>query len=121
MDEKKIRKKGYDKEGLVARSGKTDKLILNQALDNFTEQSNFEKSLDKHIDFLKKMQRIRTYTILKYQKLLQNMEIFESEEENKREEQKEDEQDNNNSKDDQKTDSGESQEREEEDSINRRG
>ena len=43
---RKNSKKGYDKEGLVARSGKTDKLILNQALDNFTEQSNFEKSLD---------------------------------------------------------------------------
>ena len=43
---RKNSKKGYDKEGLVARSGKTDKLILNQALDNFIEQSNFEKSLD---------------------------------------------------------------------------
>ncbi len=43
---RKNSKKGYDKEGLVARSGKTDKLILNQALDNFSEQSNFEKSLD---------------------------------------------------------------------------
>ena len=43
---RKNSKKRYDKEGLVARSGKTDKLILNQALDNFTEQSNFEKSLD---------------------------------------------------------------------------
>ena len=50
---RKNSKKGYDKEGLVARSGKTDKLILNQALDNFTEQSNFEKSLDiKNFDIL---------------------------------------------------------------------
>ena len=43
---RKNSKKGYDKEGLVARSGKTDKLILNQALENFTEQSNYDKSLD---------------------------------------------------------------------------
>ena len=43
---RKNSKKGYDKEGLMARSGKTDKLILNQALDNFAVQSNFERSLD---------------------------------------------------------------------------
>ena len=36
----------YDKEGLVARSGKTDKLILNQALENFSAYSTYEKSLD---------------------------------------------------------------------------
>ena len=54
----------------------------------------------------------------KISEILENMEIFESEEENKKEEQKEDERDSNNSKDDQKTDSGDSQEREEEDSIN---
>ena len=43
---RKNSKKGYDKEGLVARSGKTDKLILNQALDNFSENINYKKSLD---------------------------------------------------------------------------
>ncbi len=43
---RKNSKKGYDKEGLIARSGKTDKLILNQALDNFAVGSNFERSLD---------------------------------------------------------------------------
>ena len=43
---RKNSKKSFDKEGLVARSGKIDKLILNQALDNFSEQSNFERSLD---------------------------------------------------------------------------
>ena len=43
---RKNSKKGYDKEGLMARSGKTDKLVLNQALDNFAVRSNFERSLD---------------------------------------------------------------------------
>ena len=43
---RKNSKKKYDKEGLLARSGSTDKLILNQALENFTENSNYEKSLD---------------------------------------------------------------------------
>ena len=43
---RKNSKKGYDKEGLLARNGNTDKLILNQALENFTEISLYEKSLD---------------------------------------------------------------------------
>ena len=43
---RKNSKKGYDKEGLLARNGNTDKLILNQALENFTENSYYEKSLD---------------------------------------------------------------------------
>ena len=81
-------------------------------------KDDFEKSLDKHIHFLKENAENQDIYNSKISEILQNMEIFESEEENKREEQKEDEQDNNNSKDDQKTDSGESQEREEEDSIN---
>ena len=42
----KIQKKKYDKDGLLARSGKTDRLILNQALENFTTISYYEKSLD---------------------------------------------------------------------------
>ena len=36
----------YDKEGTIAKSGKTDILILNQALDNFNISSNYQKSLD---------------------------------------------------------------------------
>ena len=43
---RKNSKKRYDKDGLIASSGITDKLILNQALENFTENSNYEKSLD---------------------------------------------------------------------------
>lgn len=39
-------KKKYDKEGLIGRSGKIDKLILNQALDNFNLNSYYGKSLD---------------------------------------------------------------------------
>jgi len=31
---------------LLARSGTTDKLVLNQALENFTENSKYKKSLD---------------------------------------------------------------------------
>ena len=81
-------------------------------------KDDFEKSLDKHIHFLKENAENQDIYNSKISEILQNMEIFESEEENKKEEQKEDEQDNNNSKDDQKTDSGDSQEREEEDSIN---
>ncbi len=38
--------KKYDEGGLIARSGKKDELVLNQALDNFTFNSNYEKSLD---------------------------------------------------------------------------
>ena len=41
----KILKK-YDREGLIARNGKTNKLILNQALENFFENPNYGKSLD---------------------------------------------------------------------------
>ncbi len=98
--------------------------IMNVNLNESAEKilsywkDDFEKSLDKHIDFLKENAENQDIYNSKISEILQNMEIFESEEENKREEQKEDEQDNNNSKDDQKTDSGESQEREEEDSIN---
>ncbi len=43
---RKNSKKKYDKDGLIAISGKTDELILNQALENFSENSNYEKSLD---------------------------------------------------------------------------
>ena len=43
---RKNSKKKYDKEGLIAKSGKIDKLILNQALDNFKINSNYAVSLD---------------------------------------------------------------------------
>jgi len=43
---RKNSKMKYDKDGLLARSGNTDELILNQALENFTENSNYKKSLD---------------------------------------------------------------------------
>ncbi len=43
---RKNSKEKYDKEGLIAKSGKIDKLILNQALDNFKIESNYVKSLD---------------------------------------------------------------------------
>ena len=43
---RKNSKKRYDKDGLIARSGKIDKLILNQALENFNENSSYKKSLD---------------------------------------------------------------------------
>ncbi len=43
---RKNSKMKYDKDGLIAKSGKIDKLILNQALENFEETSNYEKSLD---------------------------------------------------------------------------
>ena len=43
---RKNSKKKYDKDGLLARSGTIDKLVLNQALENFTENYNYEKSLD---------------------------------------------------------------------------
>ena len=38
-------KKKFDKDGLIAQSGKIDQLILNQAIDNFEIQS-YDKSLD---------------------------------------------------------------------------
>ena len=40
------KKKKYDKEGLIAKSGKVDQLILNQAIENFTGNFDYEKSLD---------------------------------------------------------------------------
>ena len=43
---RKNSKKKYDKDGLIASSGTTDKLVLNQALENFTENLNYKKSLD---------------------------------------------------------------------------
>ena len=43
---RKNSKEKYDKEGLIARSGKTDELILNQAFENFNLDSYYEKSLD---------------------------------------------------------------------------
>ena len=43
---RKNSKRKYDKDGLIASSGTTDKLVLNQALENFTENSNYLKSLD---------------------------------------------------------------------------
>ena len=43
---RKNSKEKYDKEGLLAKSGKVDKLILNQALENFNSASYYEKSLD---------------------------------------------------------------------------
>ena len=39
-------KKKFDKGGSIAKSGKLDKLILNQALENFSTVDNYEKSLD---------------------------------------------------------------------------
>ncbi len=38
--------KNYDDDGLLASAGTTDKLILNQALENFSIKSTYEKSLD---------------------------------------------------------------------------
>ncbi len=43
---RKNSKEKYDKEGLLARSGKIDELILNQTIENFTSNSNYENSLD---------------------------------------------------------------------------
>ena len=43
---RKNSKKKYDNDGSTAKSGKTDKLVLNQALENFSENSNYQKSLD---------------------------------------------------------------------------
>ncbi len=43
---RKNSKKKYDNDGLIASSGTIDKLVLNQALENFTENSNYKKSLD---------------------------------------------------------------------------
>ena len=38
--------KKFDKNGAIANSGIIDKLVLNQALENFEDNSNYEKSLD---------------------------------------------------------------------------
>ena len=43
---RKNSKNEYDNKGFIARSGKIDKLILNQALENFNNNSQYEKSLD---------------------------------------------------------------------------
>ena len=43
---RKNSKKKYDKDGLIAKSGTIDELVLNQALENFEENSNYKKSLD---------------------------------------------------------------------------
>ena len=43
---RKNSKKKYDKDGLIAKSGKIDELILNQAIENFSTDYNYEKSLD---------------------------------------------------------------------------
>ena len=43
---RKNSKEKYDKEGLIARSGKTDELILNQAFENFNLNSSYGQSLD---------------------------------------------------------------------------
>jgi anhydro-N-acetylmuramic acid kinase len=43
---RKNSKKKHDTDGLIARSGTIDKLVLNQALENFTENSKYKKSLD---------------------------------------------------------------------------
>jgi anhydro-N-acetylmuramic acid kinase len=42
---RKNSKNNFDKNGLIAKSGKIDQLILNQVIDNF-ELNNFDKSLD---------------------------------------------------------------------------
>ena len=43
---RKNSKKKYDDEGLLAKFGRVDELILNQALDNFNLDPNYQKSLD---------------------------------------------------------------------------
>ena len=43
---RKNSKKKYDNDGLIAKSGTIDELVLNQALENFEENSNYKKSLD---------------------------------------------------------------------------
>ena len=43
---RKNSKKNFDQDGLIARSGKTDDLILNQALENFASKFDYNKSLD---------------------------------------------------------------------------
>ena len=43
---RKNSKKKYDVNGLTSKNGKIDKLVLNQALENFSQNQNYEKSLD---------------------------------------------------------------------------
>ncbi len=43
---RKNSKNQFDKNGLIARSGVSDKLILNQALENFSLETDYSKSLD---------------------------------------------------------------------------
>ena len=43
---RKNSRKNFDQDGLIARSGKTDYLILNQALENFASKFDYNKSLD---------------------------------------------------------------------------
>ena len=43
---RKNSKKKYDKDGLLASAGKSDDLILNQALENFNVDSSYDVSLD---------------------------------------------------------------------------
>ena len=43
---RKNSKKKYDVNGLTSENGKIDKLVLNQALENFSQNQNYEKSLD---------------------------------------------------------------------------
>ncbi len=43
---RKNSKKRYDVNGLISRNGKIDELVLNQALENFNQNLNYEESLD---------------------------------------------------------------------------
>ena len=43
---RKNSRKNFDQDGLIARSGRTDDLILNQALENFASKFDYNKSLD---------------------------------------------------------------------------
>jgi len=43
---RKNSKDKYDKDGSIAKSGKSDKLILNQAMENLSDKFNYKKSLD---------------------------------------------------------------------------
>ena len=43
---RKNSKKRYDKDGSIAKAGEIDKLILNQALENFNFNTDYKKSLD---------------------------------------------------------------------------
>ena len=43
---RKNSKNEYDKDGLIASAGKTDELILNQALENFSIDPPYDESLD---------------------------------------------------------------------------